>query len=66
MALATLFLNFIGYLLTSFLIIISLLIILGMKKWYLIIIISSLTAIGSYFLFIKLLNITLPRGLIGF
>ncbi len=64
--LATLFLNLIGYLLTSLLIMISLLIILGMKKWYMIIIISSLTAIGSYLLFIKLLNITLPRGFIGF
>jgi putative tricarboxylic transport membrane protein len=57
--------NIIGYTLSSFFILVALLIVLGMRKWYVILIISVLTSGGSYLLFAKLLNIPLPQGFIG-
>ena len=65
MALATLFFNQLGYPLTSFLLIVTLLRILGIKRWGLNILISVVTAVGSYFLFVKWLNIPMPKGWIG-
>jgi putative tricarboxylic transport membrane protein len=65
MALATLFLNRLGYPLTSFLLLVALLRILGVKRWGLNILISVVTAVGSYFLFVKWLNIPMPKGWIG-
>jgi hypothetical protein len=43
----------------------ALLRILGMKRWRLNILISVVTAVGSYFLFVKWLNIPMPKGWIG-
>jgi putative tricarboxylic transport membrane protein len=65
MALATLFFNRLGYPLTSFLLMLGLLRILGIKRWGLNILISVVTAVGSYFLFIKWLDIPMPKGWIG-
>ncbi len=65
MALAALFFNRLGYPLTSFLLLVALLRILGVKRWGPNILISVVTAVGSYFLFVKWLNIPMPKGWIG-
>lgn len=65
MALATLFFDQLGYPLISFLLMVALLRILGIKRWGLNILISVVTAVGSYFLFVKWLNIPMPKGWIG-
>jgi putative tricarboxylic transport membrane protein len=65
MALATLFFNQLGYPLISFLLMVTLLRILGIKRWGLNILISVVTAVGSYFLFVKWLDIPMPKGWIG-
>jgi len=65
MILAALFFNRLGYPLTSFLLVLGLLRILGIKRWGLNILISVVTAAGSYFLFIKWLDIPMPKGWIG-
>jgi putative tricarboxylic transport membrane protein len=65
MALATLFFNRLGYPLISFLLMVGLLRILGMKRWGINILISVVTAVGSYFLFVKWLDIPMPKGWIG-
>jgi hypothetical protein len=65
MALATLFFNQLGYPLISFLLMVALLRILGIKRWGLNIMISVATAVGSYFLFVKWLDIPMPKGWIG-
>ena len=65
MVLATLFFNQLGYPLTSFLLMVALLRILGIKRWGLNILISVVTAVGSFFLFVKWLDIPMPKGWIG-
>ena len=65
MVLATLFFNPLGYPLTSFLLLIALLRILGMKRWTSNILLSFVTAGASYFLFVQWLNIPMPKGLVG-
>ncbi len=64
-ALATLCLNVLGYPLTSFLLMVSLLAILGVRQPALLVALPLLTAAGSYFLFVQFLKIPLPKGLIG-
>ena len=65
MVLATLFFNRLGYPLVSFLLMLGLLRILGMKRWGLSILISVVTAVGSYFLFVRWLDIPMPKGWMG-
>ena len=65
MVLATLFFNTFGYPLVSFLLMLSLLRILGMNRWGVNILISAVTTAGSYFLFVQWLQIPLPKGWIG-
>jgi putative tricarboxylic transport membrane protein len=65
MVLATLFFNRLGYPLISFLLMLGLLRILGMKRWAFSILISCVTAVGSYFLFVRWLDIPMPKGWIG-
>ncbi len=65
MVLATLFFNQLGYPLISFLLMLALLRILGIKRWGLNILISVVTAVGSYLLFVKWLDIPMPKGWIG-
>jgi len=63
--LATAFFNQLGYPLTSFLLLVVLLRTLGMKQWFLNILLSFLSAVASYFLFVQWLKIPLPKGWIG-
>ncbi len=65
MVLATLFFNRLGYLLTSLLLMLALLRTLGVKKWTFILPLSLMTAIACYFLFVRWLQIPLPKGWIG-
>ncbi len=65
MVLATLFFNQLGYPLISFLLVVTLLRILGIKRWGQNIMISLVTAVGSYFLFVKWLDIPMPKGWLG-
>ncbi len=65
MALATILFNRLGYPLTSFLLMVALLRILGIKRWGQNVLISVVTAAGSYFLFVKWLDIPMPKGWIG-
>lgn len=65
MILATLFFKILGYPLVSFLLMVSLLRILGMKRWTFNISLSLIAAIVSYFLFVQWLKIPLPKGWIG-
>ncbi len=65
MALATLFLNPLGYPLISFLLMVALLRILGTRRWTFNILLSLVTAAAAYFLFVGWLKIPLPKGWIG-
>jgi putative tricarboxylic transport membrane protein len=65
MVLATAFFNQLGYPLVSFLLLVLLLRTLGMKQWFLNILLSFLSAVASYFLFVQWLKIPLPKGWIG-
>jgi hypothetical protein len=65
MALATLFLNSLGYPLIAFLLMAALLKILGTKRWAVNILWSLATAAASYFLFVQWLKIPLPKGWLG-
>jgi len=65
MALATLLYKPLGYPLDSFLLMLALLRILGMKRWGFNVLISLATAVASYFLFVQWLDIPLPKGWIG-
>ena len=65
MVLSALFFNKLGYPLVSFLLMLSLLRILGMKRWNMNVLISTVTSAGSYFLFVQWLNIPMPKGWIG-
>jgi len=63
--LATLFFSRLGYPLMSFLLLLALLRVLGMKRWSGILLLSFATAVVTYFLFVQWLNIPLPQGWIG-
>ena len=65
MVLATAFFNQLGYPLVSFLLLMVLLRTLGMKQWFFNILLSFLSAVASYFLFVQWLKIPLPKGWIG-
>ena len=62
---ATLFFNKLGYPLISFLLMVALLRILGMRRWIFNISLSFMTAVVCYFLFVNWLKIPLPKGWIG-
>jgi putative tricarboxylic transport membrane protein len=61
----TLLWGILGYALVSFLLMLSLLRILGFRRWSLNITVSILTAAGSYALFVYGLKIPLPKGFLG-
>lgn len=65
MVLATAFFKQLGYPLISFLLMIALLRILGTKHWGFVLLLSFVTAVISYFLFVQWLKIPLPKGWIG-
>jgi len=64
-ALATLLFDKLGYPLTSFLLLLALLKILGVKKWAWNVLLSFASAGVSYVLFVQWLKIPLPKGWIG-
>ena len=64
-ALAVLGLDILGYPLTSFLLMLLLLRILGLRRPVLLVILPLLAAAGSYLIFVRFLKIPLPKGLIG-
>ena len=64
-ALAAAGLGILGYPLTSFLLMLLLLRILGIKRPVLLITLALVTAAASYLLFVQFLRIPLPKGLIG-
>jgi hypothetical protein len=63
--LATFSITLLGYPLTTFLLMLLLLIILGVKGRLLILTLSLLAAISCYLLFVRWLKIPLPKGIIG-
>ncbi len=65
LALTTLFMKTLGYPVVSFLLMVGLLRILGLKRWPLNLALSLLTAAGSHGLFVYLLKIPLPKGFPG-
>ncbi|MBI4966248.1 MAG: tripartite tricarboxylate transporter TctB family protein [Desulfomonile tiedjei] len=65
MAGTTLLLKPFGYLAVSFLLMVGLLRLLGSKRWPLNLALSLLTAAASHMLFVYLLKIPLPRGVLG-
>jgi len=65
MALVTAFFNQLGYPLSSFLLMVALLGILGVKRWTLNLPLSFIAAVVCYFLFVQWLKIPLPKGWIG-
>lgn len=63
--LATFGITFLGYPLTTFLLMLLLLIILGVQGRLFILTLSLLAAISCYLLFVRWLKIPLPKGIIG-
>jgi len=63
--LVTLFFNRLGYPLSSFLLMLALLRILGVKRWKFNLPISFVAAAVCYFLFVQWLKIPLPKGWMG-
>ena len=55
----------IGYLLTFFLLIISLMIVEKLKSWKIVLLLALFSSLGVYFVFVLLLKQDLPRGLFG-
>lgn len=64
-ALGVLGLNILGYPVASFLLMLLLLRILGIRRPVLLVALPLLAAAGSYLLFVQFLKIPLPKGLIG-
>ena len=65
MVLVTVFFNQLGYPLSSFLLMVALLRILGVKRWRFTLPLSFITAVVCYFIFVQFLKIPLPKGWIG-
>ena len=65
MVLATLLFKTLGYPVTSFLLLLGLLRILGVRSWGFSLPLSLVTAAGAYVLFVVWLKIPLPKGWIG-
>ncbi len=65
MVFAVLCFNMLGYPLTAFFLMVSLLRVLGTKRWFFAVMLSLAVSIGSYMLFVQWLKIPLPKGWIG-
>lgn len=57
-----LFFNFLGFILSTILILVSLMLLLGEKRWWFIALVSIASAIVIYLLFGKYLSVILPKG----
>lgn len=62
----SLILDFIGFILSTLLLLIFLFIGIQPQKWKVAIGLSLFTSVGSYLLFYRILQVQLPRGLLGF
>jgi len=60
-----LFLDALGYLLCTFLMLLVLVRVLGMRNWIVVLTIAIIAAAGSWLIFVKLLKIPLPQGFLG-
>jgi Tripartite tricarboxylate transporter TctB family len=65
-ALATALLDTLGYALVSFLLMLALLWVLGVRKWHVVIPVALGSAVACYFVFVQWLKIPLPSGWLGF
>lgn len=54
--------NFLGFVISSILLLSSVMFVLGEKRWWFIALVSILTSILIYFLFAKYLGVMLPKG----
>jgi putative tricarboxylic transport membrane protein len=55
-----------GYLVATFLLLACLLIIVGKRKWWLLIMFPALSSVVSYYVFAKLFKCPFPSGILGF
>lgn len=55
-------LNFLGFVLSSILLLISLMILLGERRWWFIALVSIISTVVIYLLFAKYLSVMLPKG----
>ncbi len=65
-ALATALFDTLGYVLVSFLLMLGLLQVLGLRKWYVSGLIALLSAVAAQIVFVHWLKIPLPEGLLAF
>ena len=65
MILGTAFLTILGFPLVAFLMMAGLLYVLGLRRWQHVILIALCSAVASYALFVRWLQIPLPKGWIG-
>lgn len=61
-----LLLSFLGYLIATFLLMACLLVIVGKRKWSLLILFPALSSLVSYYVFAKLFQCPFPTGILGF
>jgi hypothetical protein len=66
MVAATALLERLGYALVSFLLMLALLQILGVRRWWRSGLIAAISAVASYLIFVRWLGIPLPAGWLGF
>jgi hypothetical protein len=57
--------NWLGFVLTTFIVVFVLFHLLESKKWWLIVIEAALIAIGNYLFFVVWLGLSLPQGFLG-
>jgi len=55
-----------GYLISSFLLMVVLLRVIEPQKWGLVILLAGVTALATYLIFARLLNVPLPQGFLPF
>ena len=66
MAVSALILPRLGYLLSSFFIMAAFLTLLGTRKWYVTLALAAVTSLVSFVVFVKVLKVLLPKGLLAF
>jgi putative tricarboxylic transport membrane protein len=57
--------DWLGFVLTTFVVVFALVHILESKKWWIIVIEAAAIAIGNYLFFVKWLGLSLPQGFLG-
>ncbi len=61
----TIVVNWLGFVLTTFIVVFVLFRLLESKKWWLMVIEAALIAIGNYLFFVEWLGLSLPQGFLG-